>query len=106
MEIIKNRVNNKLNDLNYVESKINVNHVKGIKHLKTGKSDGDEGLMSHHLINAPHSLSVLFITIVFNAMLVHCMSPESMIVGTMIPIPKAKRQVICSSEKFTAITLK
>ncbi len=38
-------------------------------------------------------------------MLVHCMSPESMIMGTMIPIPKAKRQVICSSEKFRAITL-
>jgi hypothetical protein len=78
--------------------------VKGIQHLQTGKSDGAEGLMSDHLIYAPHSLSVL-ITIVFNAMIVHCMSPESILVGTMIPIPKAKRHVVYNSEKFRAIIL-
>ena len=45
------------------------------------------------------------LTIVFNAMINHGMSPESMLVGTMIPIPKGKRQVVCCSENFRAITL-
>ena len=60
--------------------------------------------MSDHVINAPHTLSIM-LTIVFNAMITHGMSPESMLVGTMIPIPKGKRQVVCCSENFRAITL-
>ena len=105
MEMITNRVNDQLNNEKCVDIKIDIGDViTGIKHLKTGKSDGAEGLMSDHIIHAPRLLSVL-ITIVFNAMLVHGMSPESMLVGTMVPIPKGKRQVICSSDKFRAITL-
>ncbi len=70
-----------------VQYKYNV--IKGIKHLKAGKSDGDEGLMSDHISNAPHHLSVL-LTVAFNAMIIHGMSPESMLIGgTMIHIPKA-----------------
>ena len=38
-------------------------------------------------------------------MLVHGFSPESMISGTMIPIPKVKRQIVCASDNFRAITL-
>ncbi len=60
--------------------------------------------MSDHVINAPHRLSVL-ITVVFNAMVIHGISPESMLIGTMIPIQKAKRQVVCKSDKCRAITL-
>ena len=38
-------------------------------------------------------------------MTIHGCSPDSMIVCTMIPIPKVRRQIICSSDKFRAITL-
>ena len=103
MDAIVKNVNNRINsDEKYF---LTVEHViKGIKHLKTGKCDGEEGLMSDHVINAPHTLSIM-LTIVFNAMITHGMSPESMLVGTMIPIPKGKRQVVCCSENFRAITL-
>jgi hypothetical protein len=105
MESIRNLINSKIKKLDEVQCRVTVEDVaEGIKHLKTGKSDGEEGLMSDHFIYAPHSLTVL-ITVVFNAMLIHGMSPESMIMGTMVPIPKAKRQVVCQSDKFRAITL-
>ena len=42
---------------------------------------------------------------VFNSMLIHGVSPESMLVGTMIPIPKDRRQLRCTSDNFRAITL-
>ncbi len=98
-------VHNKIKAFNYVQPMINVqNIIKCIKHLQAGKSDGNEGLISDHIINAPHRLSVL-ITVVFNAIIIHGISPESMLIHTMIPIPKAKMQVICKSDKFRAITL-
>ncbi len=47
--------------------------------------------------NAPHALFV-FLAQVYYAMIVHIMCPESMIIGTMISIPKVKRQVVCNSD--------
>ena len=70
------------------------NTVKGVRRLKLGKSDGEESLSSDHIINGPRLLYVL-LTMVFNSMLIHGVSPESMLVGTMIPIPKYRRQLRC-----------
>ena len=78
--------------------------VKGVRLLKLGKSDGEEGLSSDHIINGPRLLYVL-LTMVFNSMLIHGVSPESMLVGTIIPIPKDRRQLRCTSDNFRAITL-
>ncbi len=33
------------------------------------------------------------------------MCPKSMLIGTMIPIPKVKRQVVCKSDNFRAFAL-
>ena len=38
-------------------------------------------------------------------MLVHGFSPDSLLVGTMVPIQKDKRQLLCTSDNFRAITL-
>ncbi len=38
-------------------------------------------------------------------MLVHGLSPDSMIFGTMVPIPKNRRQSIVDSNNYRAITL-
>ena len=66
-----------------------------VRRLKLGKSGGEEGLSSHHIINGPRLLYVL-LTMVLNSMLIHGVSPESMLVGTMIPIPKDRRQLRCT----------
>ncbi len=78
--------------------------LKGVQHLKLGKSDGEEGLNSDHIINGPKILHVL-LCLIFNSMLVHGASPDSMLVGTMVPIPKSKKQLVCTSDNFRAITL-
>ena len=79
--------------------------VKCVRRLKLGKSDGEEGLSSDHIINGPRLLYGL-LTMVFNSMLIHGVSPESMpLRGTMIPIPKNRRQLRCTSDNFRAITL-
>ncbi len=78
--------------------------IKGIGHLKHGKTDGTEELYSDHLINGCDSLDV-YLTVIFNAMLIHGISPESMHLGTMVPIPKNKRQSLCISDNYRAIAL-
>ncbi len=77
---------------------------KSVKRLKLGKSDGEEGLSSDHIINGLHLLTVL-LTSVFNCMIVHGVSSDSMINDTMIPIPKGKRKLLSCSDIYSAITL-
>ncbi len=38
-------------------------------------------------------------------MIIHGICPNSMLIGTMIPIPKVKRQVVCKSDNCRAIIL-
>ena len=78
--------------------------IEGVQRLKLGKSDDEEGLNSNHIIHVSKILFVL-LAIIFNSMLVHGFSPDSLLVGTMVPIPKDKRQLVCTSDKFRAITL-
>ncbi len=78
--------------------------VNAIKHLKSDKSSGEEGLNSDHLINAPHRL-IFILCEIFNIMIVHGMFPKSMLIGTMIPIPKVKCKVVCKSDNFRPIVL-
>ncbi len=54
-----------------------------VLHLNKGKTDKHEGLCSDNIINAPHSLFVI-LTLIYNTMLVHGLSPDSMILG--IPV--------------------
>ncbi len=78
--------------------------IKSLAHLKQGKTDGEEGLMSDNIIHGTHSLYVL-LTIVFNALLIHGVSPDSMVLGTMVPIPKNKNKSLCNSDNYRVIAL-
>ena len=75
---------------------------KAVRYLKSGKSGGIEGIKSEHFIHAPHKFFVM-LTSIINAMLVHGYSPESMLTGIMVPIPKNKNT--CNSDNYRAITL-
>ena len=72
--------------------------------LKTGKSDGSEGLSSDYFIHGNRKLYVLLL-ILFKLLLRHGFSPNSMILGTMIPIPKDKKKSLCSASNYRAIAL-
>ena len=57
-----------------------------VSQLKSGKCDGYEGLHSDHVIHDTHRFYVL-LSILYTAFLIHGFTPDSMILGTMIPIP-------------------
>ncbi len=85
--------------------KLSVDDVeKSVKRLKLGTTDGEEILSSYQIIIGPHLLTVL-LTSVFNCVIVHGVSSDSMINGTMISIPKGKRKLLCCSDNYRAITL-
>ncbi len=87
---IKDKIQQQLCSNSFNQYVITVSDViKGIGHLKLGKSDGTEGIYSDHLINGHDSLYV-YLTMIFNAMLIHCISLEFMLLDTMVPIPKIR----------------
>ena len=105
MDSIRTEINLRLLTDNKCSYKISIEDVtKSVNRLKLGKSDGEEGLNSDHIVHGPHLLYVL-LTSVINCMLVHGVTPESMIIGTMVPIPKGKMKLLCCSDNYRAITL-
>ena len=60
---------------------------KALSKLKAGKSDGFLNLTSDNIKYAPKRLHV-WLALLFNSMLVHGFSPQSLLIGTMTPIPK------------------
>ena len=89
----------------YSNHNIDYNDVAhSIKSLKNGKSDGQSGLFSDHFINGTAKLNI-YLTFLFNVMLVHGFVPDSMLLGTLIPIPKNKRKSLNDSNNYRGITL-
>ena len=105
MNVINTEINKQIKE--NVAYYISVEEViEDVQRLKLGKSDGDHTWPENfnHIIHGPKILFVL-LALIFNSMLVHGFSHDSMLVGTMVPIPKDKRQLVCTSDKFRAITL-
>ncbi len=74
----------------------------GLPLRKPGKKDGNT--VSDHIINACERLNVQN-AIIFTMMLRHGLSPDGMLRGTMVPIPKGRWANLSSSDNFRAITL-
>ena len=77
---------------------------KGISNLKSNKNDGNNTLTSENLI---HSTNILFghLSLLFSAMLRHGCSPEGMLLGTMVPLPKGRWNDYSKSKNFRALTI-
>ncbi len=56
------------------------------------------------MLHGTHNLYVM-LTLSFNMMLVHGICPKSMLLGTMVPIPKNKKKSFCDSDNYWAIAL-
>ena len=69
MNVINTEINKQIKE--NVAYDISVDEViEGVQQLKLGKSDGEKGLNSNHIILGPKILFVL-IALIFNSMLVH-----------------------------------
>ena len=64
-----------------------------------GLKYGSEGLFSDHFLHVTHR----FYVILYTLFLSHGFSPDSMIMGTMIPIPKNRKQSLCNYSNYRAI---
>ena len=76
-----------------------------VTHLKLGKSDGSEGLFSDHFVKSTTRKLYVFLSILFTQFLCHDFSLDSMILGTIVPIPKDEKECLCSSSNYRAIAL-
>ena len=94
----------KCNDDNYTSNNTVHDVMNAVTHFKTGKFDGSEGLSIDHFVHRNRKLYVL-LSILFTLFLRHGFSPNSMILGTMIPIPKDKKKSLCSASNYRAIAL-
>ena len=78
--------------------------IDAVMPLKSGKSDGNEGLYSDNFIHGTNPLYAI-IVLLFTSFLLHGNSHDSMILGTIVPIPKDKRTSLCDSSNYRAIAL-
>ena len=100
-----NTVPHNIDDMHVIESAIferlyNCENVKYVishsdvinvmSHLENGESDGSEGLFSDHFLHATHRFYVI-LSILYTLFLSHDFSPNSIIMGTMIPILKNRK---------------
>ena len=105
MCLIREEISNRIALMNNADYKIEVRDVlSAVNRLKRGKADGEEGLNSDSIINGPHILYV-YLSLILRSMIVHGVSPDSLISGTMVAIPKGKRNDLCCSDNYRAITL-
>ncbi len=78
---------------------------EAIKQLKFNKSDGyDMGMMSNHIIH-PSDMFKKSLAKMFTAVLTHGYQPKTVLLATIISIPKDSRGNICSGSNFRGITI-
>ena len=79
---------------------ITVAHVKNAIHkMKSGKSDGIDGILSDNFKEGTDNLYTL-ISLLFSAMLMHGVPPAGLLISSLVPIPKNKRGNKCDSENY------
>jgi len=76
----------------------------GIRQLKHGKTDGNTGHMTDHIIVGSDILSK-HLHYLFNCMLNHGYAPHDFSLSTLIPIPKNTRKSLNDSNNYRAIAL-
>ena len=75
-----------------------------LKMLKADKSDGQSGLISTHLLLCS-KLFKSMLAMLITAIITHGYQPQSMLLATIISIPKDNRGNLCDSSNYRGITL-
>jgi hypothetical protein len=100
-----NYVSDKLSDCSLTGNLITASEISSaIKELKCGKSCGLDELNSEHFKYASDKL-VVYLTLVYNAMLTHGYIPEKFMLTLLVPIVKNKKVCITDSENYRPIAI-
>jgi hypothetical protein len=103
LEKIKNDINQKVNQNDICN--VTVQNVKdAIEKLNYGKSDGNIGFTTDHLIHSSHMCKI-YITLLLNCMLVHGYNPEVFLESNIVSIPKHSKGDLCTSDNYRGISL-
>ena len=78
--------------------------AKAVKNLKCEKSDGEKGLFSNHVILAPDIYHV-HLSLLLRAMNVYGFTPDDMLCGTLVYLPKDRDGDLCDSDNYRGICL-
>ena len=105
IKTLDEEVINKCCDNNCVNHEINVcDVIYCVDKLKSGKHDGVTGFYSDNIKHGSHKLFV-YLSLLFNAMILHCAVPDRMFLSTLVPLIKNKRRSSSSSDNYRAIAL-
>ena len=77
---------------------------KCISLLKKSKNDGDNGFNSNHIIYGGRNLHV-YLSELFNTMLIHGYYPKELLKSTIISIPKDRTASLSNSDNYRGISL-
>ncbi len=75
-----------------------------VSKLKAGKSDGDQGFDSDHLLSGTRKLYYMF-SLLFNCMSVHGHTANDLLYSNIVSIPKNLRASLSSSDNYRDIAL-
>ena len=109
---LKTSINDKIRDMYSTErcSQSGTHNISpadvsmAIQKLQNNKADGNGELMSDHVIYASNKLHS-HLSFLLTSMIWHGQSPDGMVIGTMVPMPKGKWTNSCLSDNYRAITL-
>ena len=88
-------------------SSVNISYCtidKCVKKLKCGKSDGNLGVDSDHLLNGTQKL-LMMLGFLINMMIMHGHTASDFLLATIISIPKNMRSSLCCSDNYRGIAL-
>ena len=70
--------------------------------MKHGKKE-DNGILSTHIIHGTETLFIA-LTLLYNGILIHGVSPSELLIGTTVPLQKDKRKMHHSFDNYKALT--
>ena len=78
--------------------------MSSLKHLKNGKSPGQDGIYSEHFKLAHDKVSII-LSLLFNAMIIHGYLPEKVMDTILTPIVKDKKGNITDSDNYRPVAI-
>jgi len=106
MSQINNEIRGRLRrEIDLYDARIETKEVcDAIKRLNAGKSDGDMGVYSNHLLLA-NDIFKRHLSNLFSMMLIHGHTPDDMIRAVISSIPKSCKESISSSDNYRGIAM-
>ena len=105
MQGIEDVIMHSIKDCEHADAIVTLNDVnEAMARIKANKGDGDKGLLSNHLIFAGDALHMQ-LSGLFTAIFSHGYMPKSLVISTIISIPKDYTESLSDSNNYRGIAL-